>query len=334
MNSQPTILDVASAAGVSRQTVSNVLNAPERVLPGTRERVEVAISELGYRPHASARRLRTRKSSTIGVGLSPHANGISGVVLDRFLHAVTEQAARRGLRVLAYPAIDPVQEIAQIAQLTDAADVDGFVLTNTIDGDPRLDWVDRRGVDFVTFGRPWGAEVPAHRWVDVDGRAGVAEATVSLLERGLRRIGFVGWPSPSGTGDDRRAGWESAMAAAGIDERTRAELTSASEDGVPEGAEAAGALWGSAGGVEALVCVSDSLALGALIRTGGRIPVIGFDDTPVASSIGFSSIEQPLDLVASSLLDLLGGSGDPHVLVTPKLVTRELASRELLLGAL
>ena len=67
----PTVDDVARLANVSRQTVSNVLNAPTVVRPETRERVENAINTLGYRPHASARRLRTRVSSTIGIRLDP-----------------------------------------------------------------------------------------------------------------------------------------------------------------------------------------------------------------------------------------------------------------------
>ncbi len=80
----PTIVDVARAAGVSRQTVSNVLT-PRTSSPRHTGEVETAISDLNYRPHASARRLRTRKSSTIGVRLDPMQNGISGAVLDRYL---------------------------------------------------------------------------------------------------------------------------------------------------------------------------------------------------------------------------------------------------------
>ncbi|MFB6489565.1 LacI family DNA-binding transcriptional regulator, partial [Xanthomonas perforans] len=71
MGRAPTVQDVAEAAGVSRQTVSNVLNSPGIVAPPTRELVESVIADLGYRPHASARRLRTRKSSTIGIRLDP-----------------------------------------------------------------------------------------------------------------------------------------------------------------------------------------------------------------------------------------------------------------------
>ena len=87
----PTVDDVAAVAGVSRQTVSNVLNTPGIVRPATRERVERAIADLGYRPHAAARRLRTRRSSTIGIHLDPYAGGISGVVLDRFVLQKSEQ---------------------------------------------------------------------------------------------------------------------------------------------------------------------------------------------------------------------------------------------------
>ncbi|MDQ1513494.1 MAG: hypothetical protein QOC59_1336, partial [Microbacteriaceae bacterium] len=74
MRRLPTVTDVATAAGVSRQTVSNVLNSPAIVRAETRERVERVIAELNYRPHASARRLRTRLSETIGVRLDPVAD--------------------------------------------------------------------------------------------------------------------------------------------------------------------------------------------------------------------------------------------------------------------
>ena len=95
MSHPATVADVALAAGVSRQTVSNVLNRPEVVRPATLSRVQAAIEDLGYRPHASARRLRTRQSSTLGVRLEP-VHGISGAVLDRFLHALVDSADEIG----------------------------------------------------------------------------------------------------------------------------------------------------------------------------------------------------------------------------------------------
>lgn len=343
MGALPTIHDVARVAGVSRQTVSNVLNSPGIVRPDTRDRVTTAIAELGYRPHESARRLRTRKSSTIGIRIDPMTDGISGSVLDRFLHALTEQAAAQGLRVMLFTATDPDDEIRQFARLRDGADVDAFVLTSTFHGDPRTEWLIANEQSFVTFGRPWGIDDmndPAHLWVDVDGWWGLHEATTALLAQGRRRIGYIGWPSPSGTGDDRRRGWHDAMtASSGLTDAQLAPLAIATPDGVTPGGAALRALLAGRPGVapvDAVVCASDSLALGALIASAGSIPVIGYDDTPVAQALGLSSVEQPLDEVASGVLELLTGAHrgrpdagpttDPrHRLVRPRLVLRSPA---------
>ncbi|MFF1879555.1 LacI family DNA-binding transcriptional regulator [Leifsonia sp. NPDC058230] len=340
MGVHPTVEDVAVAAGVSRQTVSNVLNSPAVVRPETRERVEAAIAELGYRPHASARRLRTQKSSMIGIRLDPGTvDGISGSILDRFLHALTEQADAMHLRVLLFTAADPEDEIRQFQRLSEGADVDAFVLTSTFHGDPRTEWLIEHGQSFVTFGRPWGIDDmadPKHLWVDVDGRHGLREATTHLLATGARRIGFLGWPAGSGTGDDRRRGWlETMRDGSGLSDATLETLDVSAEDGVNSGADALRRLEAAAGTIDAVVCASDSLALGALMATGGRIPVIGYDNTPVAASIGFSSVEQPLDEVATGVLELLTGAHggrmnpgaaitDPrHRLVAPRLVVRD-----------
>ena len=119
MASLPTVVDVARLAQVSRQTVSNVLNSPDIVRPETRERVQRAIGELGYRPHASARRLRAGTSSTIGIRLDPVSNGISGSILDRYLHALTEAADARGMRITLFVATDVDDEIRHYERLRD-----------------------------------------------------------------------------------------------------------------------------------------------------------------------------------------------------------------------
>ena len=346
MSQLPTVLDVGRVAGVSRQTVSNVLNSPEIVRDATRSRVESAIAELGYRPHASARRLRTRQSSTIGVRLDPISNGISGSILDRYLHALTEQADERGMRIMLFTAADPDDEIRQFGRLRDGADVDAFVLTATQYDDPRIEWLARERIPFVAFGRPWGSEGiddPDRLWVDVDGRAGVRAATEHLIGRGHRRIGYLGWPAGSGTGDDRRHGWEEAMTAAFGS--ASADLVTATEEGVPMARVAIENLFRDGTDLEALVCASDSLALGAMmaVREAGfpHFPVIGFDNTPVAKAVGLSSVDQRLGEVAAGTLELLMGAtgrrvlphgsadGDPrHRLITPQLVVRRSSHLE------
>jgi DNA-binding LacI/PurR family transcriptional regulator len=338
----PTVEDVARVANVSRQTVSNVLNSPEIVKPETRGRVETAIAELGYRPHASARRLRTRQSSTIGIRLDPLANGISGSVLDRYLHALTERAAERGMRIMLFTANDPDDEIEEYRRLRDGADVDAFIVTATRYADPRIDWLVAEKVPFVAFGRPWGEDLdsPDRLWVDVDGYSGTNQATRHLIGRGLTRIGYLGWPEGSGTGDDRRRGWEAAMTEHfGLGAAELSGLATTTEEGVPQARRIVEELFAGDHGLDALVCVSDSLALGAMMavnEAGQRsFPVIGFDNTPVAQAVGLSSVEQNLGEVAAGTLELLmgatgrrviphgEGSQDPrHRLITPKLVVR------------
>lgn len=334
-----TVEDVARVAGVSRQTVSNVINSPAIVREHTRERVQRAIAELAYRPHAAARRLRTRRSSTIGIHLDPYTGGISGVLLDRFVHALTERAGDRGMRVLIYSARTADEEIERLTDLIDGAEIDAAVVTGTFYGDPRTDWLLDRGVPFVSFGRPWGGEDvfrSRHTWVDVDGAAGTRAATRHALQEAGPRVGFFGWPSDAGTGDDRERGWREAMADAGAEGPLFEAV-----DGLGGAREVMVARFAEPGvlrDLDALVCVSDAHAVAAHLAAAdaGRrgLPVIGFDNTPVVEALGISSIEQSPELVAAAVLDLLMGTTGhavaprdeatpaEHVLVEPRLILR------------
>jgi DNA-binding LacI/PurR family transcriptional regulator len=240
-----------------------------------------------------------------------------------------------------FTATDPEDEIRQFKRMRDGADVDAFVLTSTVYRDPRTEWLIENRVPFVTFGRPWGIDDmndPSHLWVDVDGWSGLRQATAHLLGEGAVRIAYLGWPSPSGTGDDRLRGWRDAMASSGLAERELDELRLSTEDGVGQGREAMRRMRESGIRFDAIVCASDSLALGALLAVGPDVPVIGYDNTPVAESVGLSSVEQPLDEVAAGALELIMGrsgstlvdwnagapadAGPRHRLVTPRLILR------------
>jgi DNA-binding LacI/PurR family transcriptional regulator len=300
---RPTLSSVAAEAGVSRQTVSNVLNTPEIVHPDTTRRVRAAIDRSGYRPSRAARQLRTRRSMTIGLRLEPYRDGISGAAMDRFLHALVERAQALSYRVLLFTAKDDDTEIAAYADLLDDGDVDGVVLTGTHLGDPRTSWLAHRRVPFATFGRPWGVESPTHSWVDVDGAAGSRQAVEHLLAAGHRRIGFVGHPQGSGgAADDRRRGWVAALESARMADPGLARLV---DDGVAAGAAAARDLLDLPEPPTALVCITDSLAVGAMSSGLPALAVVGFDDTPVAEAVGLSSLAQPLDRAAATCLDLV-----------------------------
>jgi DNA-binding LacI/PurR family transcriptional regulator len=331
---RPTIDSVASAAAVSRQTVSNVINAPHRVGEQTRQRVERAIAEAGYRPLKTAQALRTRRSNLIAVGIT-YAGGTRNLLIEGFLHVLTEEAQRRGYRILLVTGSDDASEIKAYNELLTDYDIDALVFTATHRGDERIPWLLSKGTRFVTFGRPWGTKA-AHPWVDVDGAGGVREATEHLIEVGHERIAFIGWPAGSGVGEDRLSGWEQACRTAGLPRR---DLSRRTDDGLEQGRQACASLLDSPKPPTAIVCVSDTLAVGAWVEVtarGGRpgrdVAIIGFDDSPTASMIGLSSVAQPLAAAAAVCVDCVqtlnrttgtSSTAPLQVLLTPKLIVRE-----------
>jgi DNA-binding LacI/PurR family transcriptional regulator len=339
---RPTLASLASELAVSRQTISNVLNAPHKVKPATRERVQAAIAAAGYRPSAAARQLRTQRSMTFGMRLFPATDGINGAVLDRFLHALTEAAQSAGYRLTLFCADSDGDEIRQYEELLDAAGLDGFILSSSSPDDARTRWLQERGTPFAVFGRPWHAAgqpaVTSHPWVDVDGAAGTEAAVEMLLAQGHSRVGFLGWYTGDPVGADRRNGWERAMTAAGLGPAA-AVLSVEAEDTVAGGAAGAAVLVSR--GATAVVCSSDSLALGAMeklrkVHSGAARPaVVGFDNTPVAAALGLSSVAQPAEEAARHLIrvlthELAGNSGSApegapparQLLLAPSVVER------------
>jgi DNA-binding LacI/PurR family transcriptional regulator len=354
-SARPTLESVAREAAVSRQTVSNVLNAPHLVGEETRRRVEAVIARTGYRPVKAGQTLRTRRSYLIAVGLQTPAED-KGEVEHGFLHALAERAQLRGYRTLVYTAGSDDAEIGTYESLLSEHDLDGFVLTGTHTGDRRTAWLDDQNIPFVTFGRPWGPVVghpvvghtgARHSWVDVDGASGVLAASRHLIGRGYRRIAFLGWPEGSGVGDDRRSGWEAACREAGL---PTDGLASRIENSLAAGRSACAQLLESSSPPDAFVCVSDLIALGAWslltargLAPGSRPAVIGFDDSAAAAAAGLSSVAQPLAEVASACLDCLqrlqkGSRAEAHgpdmVLLEPRLILRSSSGDASLTGTI
>ncbi|KFI82714.1 LacI family DNA-binding transcriptional regulator [Bifidobacterium psychraerophilum] len=330
------IKDVAKDAGVSPQTVSNYFNRPSIVTASTRLKVEESVSRLGYTPNASARRLRTQRSNTIAIGIAP--SGYSQIY-DPLLHALVSEADAHGLRIMLYKTDSKSEEIQQFASLVAGGDVDCFILADTDHQDPRVSWLIKHHQAFVLFGRPWG-HTNLHdqevAWVDVDGKQGMADMTRHLIVTGHRRIGFLGWPDPSGTGSDRRAGWEEALVTAKLcSQEETASLREESEDNIRAGQIACTRLLRRHPDLDAIICVSDTLATGA--RTSlphdHTLVITGFDNTSSAESLGFPSLEQPTRNIARELVriaierikyaeDGLAPEDKQHVLLAPTVIAR------------
>ena len=337
VSERPTIAAVALAAGVSRQTISNAINAPERVRPETLKRVLATIEELGFRPNVAARQMRTGRSQLLAMRIEPVRDGVNGVVGDRFLHALAEAAQFAGYRMLLCTAKNDAEELAEYEQLRDTMALDGVILATTHTGDPRREWLADHDLPFMSFGRPWAsqslsgeAEAPDSNWVDVDGAAGTAAATAELISRGHQRIAYLGWPTGSDVGNDRRSGWVGSMTKGGL---AVDGLEASSEDDIEEAVGAVEQLLDSS--PTAIVCASDTLAVAAAavlnrrsLRPGADVSVVGFDDTPAARALGIASVLQPLDRVAEAcvagILDQLNNRPRSGLgqLLAPELVLR------------
>jgi DNA-binding LacI/PurR family transcriptional regulator len=332
-----TIHDVARRAGVSRQTVSNVLNAPARVRPETRARVRSAIDELDYHPSRPARNLRSRATRLLAYHVAPAPTGAINIVLDRFLHALTETARDRGYQILLFAAAPGGPELAAYEDLLRTKAVDGFVLSETNYRDPRIEYLTDRGAPFAVFGRS-GVD-HHHRWVDVDNASGTRQAAQHLLAAGRRRLAFLGWPEGSVTGDARAAGYRDALADADIGPLEALDVRG--PDAVETGRAAAERWFAMDAPPDGVVAASDLLAIGVLqvaasrrIAVGRDLGVTGFDDTPTAAFVDppLTSVRQPIEevaaLVVRQLIAAIDGTDDDHdgpptgALVTPRLIVR------------
>ncbi|MQA26321.1 MAG: LacI family DNA-binding transcriptional regulator [Micromonosporaceae bacterium] len=313
-----TLDDVATHAGVSRQTVSNVLNAPHRVREGTRERVEAAIARLGYQPNRAARALRAQASRMIGYRIEPVHEESLASIHDRFLHALADAGREADHHLLLFTADDPAGELAACARLFRTGGVDGFVLYGIDHGDARPAALLKVGAPFAVFGRTDSDS--GHCWADVDNVAGVADAVDHLIERGHRRVGFVGWPEGSGVGDRRAEGWRAALEEHGLLADCQ-RLDAQTHDTIAAGAAAGAKLLDLSDPPTAIVTVTDTLAVGVMRAAQGRgrvigedLAVVGFDDTPTARVLGLSSVRQPIEEVGRVIVEMLLARlpGVPH----------------------
>lgn len=351
------IVEVAALAEVSIQTVSNVLNTPNIVKWKTKEKVLKAITDLDYTPNLSARRLRSKKSSSIAVRLDPNffeettlRGLVPGFIQNEFVYYLVEASSRRGIKVIAYTIDEDESELSKLNTFIQSQDVDGIILTSTTENDERLNFLQSSTTPFLSFGRPWGATdmfSSSNPWIDVNGRKGTADATQMFWQKNKRTIGFVGWedskPQSSATlstGEDRYLGWFEKYSE--MREYTPIEDTLAAfgDESIESGRRSAHELLRHNKELDAVVCVSDTLALGCLLefqKLGYRhIEVSGFDNSPISKEFGFSSLDQNLSEVAeNALLVFMGETGnqirkidfsveqaDAHILLSPVLITR------------
>jgi LacI family transcriptional regulator, galactose operon repressor len=287
MSKRPTSADVAAAAGVSRTTVSFVLNERTdiKIPAATRRRVMDAALALGYQPNSSARQLARGRSHTIALVLHQSPEQVaSDAVLAETLRGLSAAARAGGFRVMV-ELLATDGPGASYASLLRAQHADGLIVHGPRSDDPSLLELVRDGFPVVLQGSLPDVEVAS---VDVDNVAGARRAIDHLISLGHRRIACVtNAPLAYTAAQDRLAGYRAGLAAADID--FDQELVEEADFDAPSGHRAMATLLDRTE-VEAAFVASDVVALGAIgaIReTGRRVPddisVVGFDDIPLAA---------------------------------------------------
>lgn len=325
------VVDVAAEAGVSLGTVSNVLNRPERVSDKTRLRVEEAMARLGFVRNESARQLRAGHSRTLAYVMLDVGNPFFTDVAD----GMDVVAQERDLSLfLCNSANDAQREAAYLHHLRQQR-VQGILVTPVDPYSPLLDEIVKQTpVVIVDRRREDGTFCSA----SADDVAGGRLAAEHLLDRGHRRIAFVGGPEGLGQVRERREGALLAIREAGLPDTALVTVDTAGL-GFGDGRQAGERLLGmaSARRPSAAFCANDLVALGLLqqVSISGRsvpddLAIVGFDDIDFAgaAAVPLTSVRQPRRelgrTAAEMLLDEAANPDHEHrqVSFAPELVAR------------
>lgn len=304
--------DVARHAGVSVSTVSYVLNNSGPVATSRRARVLDAVRVLNYTPNESARSLKRRSTSTIGLVVPDLANQFFALVTE----GVERAAAERDVLVVLCAPEATERPVSHHARLLRSQRLDGVVYLSGTGTSPSLILeLARSGPVVLVDEQISGFELPA---VVSNGRRGAREIAAYVLEQGHQRLAIIGGPPVLWTAEQRLAGYREAVAAAGHDPDAAPVL--AGDYRQQSGAELAERALGGPARARptALLCANDLMAIGALqycrsagIRVPEEVSIVGFDDVPIASLItpALTTVSQPAremgNRAANLLFDLL-----------------------------
>ena len=305
-----TLEGVASLAGVSRATVSRVVNGSPRVSPDVRRDVEAAIEQLGYVPNRAARSLVTRRSDSIGLVITePTGRLFSDPFFPRVLRGISLELTARDLQlVLLMP--NTADDVRRTGDYLSAGHVDGAVLVSLHGEDPLPSRLSRAGIPLVLVGRP--PRGVSASYVDVDNRQGARSAVEHLVAGGRRVIATIAGPTDMPAGLDRLAGYREAIVEAGLEPSP--QLEAKGDFTQAGGAEAMTRLLAARPDIDAVFAASDLMAVGALsvlAAAGRRVPrdvaIVGYDDSPVATSTNpqLTSVHQPIEEMGREVARLL-----------------------------
>jgi LacI family transcriptional regulator len=337
-----TIKEVASAAGVSTQTVSRVINNRPDVSTETRKRVQDIIDELGYQPSALARSLIRQRSYTLGVVTA----GLKYIGPSRTLSGITSAAEKAGysLMLKELPKFD-ANNVAPIFQRLVSRHVDGVIWAVPEVGENRI-WVNRLSLDLdipiVYLAMKSQEKISV---VSVNNYLGGQLAMNHLLEQGYRHIGHISGPLDWWEARERKAAWKDALVQNGFEFQD--EYWTEGNWSPSSGAQAIERLFNQYPEMDAVFVGNDQMALSVMqfaCRNNLRIPenlgVVGFDD--IAESAFFwpplTTVQQDQysvgEVAVEEIIKIIESGWQEHepvspksIMLTPTLVVRKSSLR-------
>ena len=303
----PTLKMVATVAGVSKSTVSRVINDSPNVTPEAVAAVSAAIEQLGYTPNRAARMLVSRRTQTLALVIGETT---STFFTDPYFASVIQGAATRVSEtdftlalLIASGSEDKVRRYLR------AGSVDGALVLSHHSDDRSYSHL-TGALPLVFGGRPMRAEVTLPTYVDIDNLAAALAVTRRLVEAGRRRIAVVAGPADMGAGVDRLEGWRRALAEAGQPD----DLVEHGDFSQASGAAAVRRLLARGESFDGLFVASAQMAAGALVvlrEHGLAVPrdvgVVTIDDDYFAqtSTPALTTVAQPTLDVGRTMVDVL-----------------------------
>lgn len=326
--------DIGARAGVSRSTVSRVINNDPNVSDATRAKVMQVINEIGYTPNAAARALVTKRTQVIGVVIPQRLSTIFNepYYFPALLHGIASVINARDYSMMLWVEEDKGDPRRFYERIIMNRLIDGLVIVSLSHKSAIVNQLSRVELPIVFTERP-PAALEHHAYVTIDNVTAFQHLTQHLIRLGRRRIGIINGDMTNPDAVERLAGYRNALADAGLpyDSSLVVDGKFSRQSGYH------GARRLAMRGVDAIVAANDQTALGALDALSEmrwsvpeQIAVTGFDDLPAAahSTPPLTTVRQPVQQrgarAAQLLLDLIEGIAHDtrHVVLPTELVVR------------
>lgn len=287
----PTSSEVARRAGVSRTTVSFVLNdvRDQGISEATRAKVLAAARDMGYQPHAAARMLASGSSGTVALVIPKAAHLYADAFLGQLVASINDECHHRGLKLLIESTEDEGREAGGFVNLVRSRRIDGLIVVNLRTSEHgHVQRIADAGIPLVVFGLG-PADLPHSCTMGTDNARGAHTAVSHLIGLGHQRIAFLSFaPAEFHSVGRREQGWRTALAEHGI--VPEASWVEYGDITARSGYEAMQRLLARGGRCTALFAGNDTVAFGALRalnETGLKVPddiaLVGYDDIPLAA---------------------------------------------------